>query len=622
MLEAVRQAIDIVQIIGEVVALKKSGQNFFGLCPFHSEKSPSFSVSPSKQLFHCFGCKAGGDALKFLQLYHAWDFNQALEEAAKRAGIKLDRFKKDPQWEESIAILQASADFFSENLRSKSGQGFRDYLVRRSVPEDLWESFRLGAHLGAHSSHQLANFLHQKSFNRDLASQLGLLSRMPSGDFVDRFQGRLLFPILDEKGTVKGFGARSLGDEQPKYLNSPKSKIFDKSRLFYGMHLASKAASRKGYLVIVEGYMDVLALMQYGVTNVVGSMGTSLTTEQVRLAKRWAQKAVSLFDSDAAGLAATERNLALFFREGVEAKVALIPTGKDPDAFLNDSSKDLTTKRNELRKVFESARSALDYLVESKVLTAKSPTAKGKEIRGLVDLMNQIPDEIQKTVLKRDIAQRFGLPEGLVLQEPVLTAARPTPPSGSKALALKNEPSRADDKYEREIVKFLVQSGDLDDFNFRDLRALVNGQSKWGEMLVRLLDLGLNSKDIAGLEWLSKLQVESGPWADERSSESSDKTGNKPSDNMPSQLVEIQIREWAVEGRSEVSSDEVAKKIWGDLIAGLKRAFVKRESEKLQNDLLLAEQQNDTEGARRILSEKQDLRRLFSGTLDQASKEL
>ena len=286
--DSVRQAVDIVQVIGEVVPLKKSGGNHFGCCPFHHEKTPSFSVSASKQLFHCFGCKAGGDVFRFVQLYYRWDFKQALEELARKVGIQVEVAKADPVWEEGFMILDVVSKYFEESLQSKNGEVFRQYLQSRKIPKDLWTSFRLGAHLG--DVFEVAKLLEKKSLSRDIAVQLGLLGRSSKGEYIDRFQGRLMFPILDEKGRVRGFGGRTMGSDHPKYINSPKTRHFDKGRLFYGMHLACHSIAKKEYAVLVEGYLDVLALHEFGVTNAVGSMGTALTIDQIRLLKRWSPR--------------------------------------------------------------------------------------------------------------------------------------------------------------------------------------------------------------------------------------------------------------------------------------------------------------------------------------------
>lgn len=571
--ESIRRAVDIVGVIQQVVPLKKSGSNFFGRCPFHNEKSPSFSVSPSKQLFHCFGCKAGGDVFKFVQLYHGWDFNQALEELAKVAGITLERQKSTTHWDEGFKILQVAQDFFREVFESSHGESFRHYLAARHIPSELWESFQIGAHPGG-DFRVLVKYLTDRGVDLDFAVQLGLLGRSDRGDYIDRFVGRLMFPIIDERAKIRGFGGRTLKNEQPKYINSPKSPFFDKSRLFYGMHLACREVARKGYVVLVEGYFDVIALYQFGITNVLGSMGTALTVDQIRLMKRWAQKAVSLYDSDKAGLLATERNLGLFMKEGLESKVVTIPSGKDPDGYLHDTAGSDSDKKKGLRNLFEQAQPALEYLVEKTVLSEATATARGRKLRGLVELLDQIPDELQRMVVKKDLARKFDLPEKL-LGSTEGNGREPLPPTVQAQQKLDG----AEDRWEREMVRFLCSQGARFTVDLGDLRLYCHPQSKWTSLLVRFLDLGLDSKGIASLDWLNEETAE----------------------------IQTQIREWCMTDSAPV---EDGMGVWSDLMKGLKRAYFKREGERLQKSLTEAEASHDTERVRQLLIEKRDLAKI------------
>ncbi len=578
MIEAVRRAVDIVEVIQEVVPLKKSGSNFFGRCPFHNEKSPSFSVSPSKQLFHCFGCKAGGDVFKFIQLYHGWEFQQALEELAKRAGIKIEKFKVDPQWEEGFAILETVGQIFEDHLQAKAGEHFRDYLQIRGIPSSLWKPFRLGAHAG--DPKWIVRTLSDKKFSLDLSSQLGLIGRTERGEYIDRFQGRLMFPIMDERGKIRGFGGRILKNEHPKYINSPKSSHFDKGRLFYGMHLACRDISRKGYAVLVEGYLDVLALNQFGVTNVIGSMGTALTIDQARLMKRWSQKAISLYDSDSAGLAATERNLSIFLKEGIESKVAMIPTGKDPDQFLHDQTHSEVERKAALKKIFEAAVPAVDYLVEKTVLVEKTAVGKGKRLRALVSILDQIPDDLQRAVVKKELAKKFELAENLLLKPQDSPKPMPAPKQAKMEVT--------DDRWEREIVRFLVQYGDRQAFEVAEFRPYLLPSSKWTSLLVRFLDLGLESRSIAGLGWLTDCEPD----------------------------TQAVIREWSLE---PVHESELSM-LWADLLKGTRRAYFRRESERLQRELSQADERKDMNRSRELLSEKRDLVRLMRASEGSATE--
>lgn len=572
-IDRIREAVDIVQLVGEVVSLKKKGANHFGICPFHQEKSASFSVNENKQLFHCFGCKAGGDIFKFVELYYRWDFPQALEELARRAGVSLGAHQSNQEWEQALAILEEATCFFEQQLSSQNGSRFHQYLEQRKIPSALWSEFRLGAHSG--EAHSLSEHLKHKGFSRDIAVRLGLLGRSSSGEYWDRFRGRLIFPIADARGRTRGFGGRSLGSEEPKYLNSPKSFVFDKSHLLYGMHLASSDIRRRGYIVLVEGYFDVIALREYGLPQTVGTMGTALTREQVRLMRRWSDKVLSLYDADQAGLTATERNLAHFFEEGIEAKIALFPHSKDPDAYLHSEQGDREEKRKGLRDLLEGARSAVDFFVENKVLAAKSVEGRGKQLRELVQLLERIKDPLQRAYFKKDLARRFDLPVELLEGD-----AKASSKSEIRAESSLKATKQA--HWELELLKVLVYWGEEEDFPLTELIPHLNFSSKWAKLLRELIEEKRDSRSIAKLDWLERLEEED----------------------------QVQIREWIVEGRPHLSQEQIWK-WWEDVVNRMKSYWLKMESKRLQDAIQAAEERQDIESVRKLLTEKQDLIRLY-----------
>lgn len=575
LLQSIRSAVDIVQIIGEVLKLEKRGHNYFGCCPFHQEKTPSFSVSPDKQLFHCFGCKVGGDVFKFVQLYYRWEFPLAVEELARRAGIPYEKSKSSStqQWNESLKILEAACSFFEESLYSEAGKRAQEYLQSRNIPKSLWKTFRIGFHPGGYRS--LVDFLESKSLSGDIASRLGLIGKGRHSEWQDRFRERLIFPIADERGKIRGFGARSLGGEQPKYINSPNSMLFDKSKLLYGMHLATDSIRRKDYIVIVEGYLDVLALHEYGVRNVVCPMGTALTREQVRQLKRWSQRIVCLFDADSAGIQATERNLENFLAEGLQAKVAFMPEAKDPDAFLHSSKLSEAQKRDELARIFKKAKLALDYLIEKKILSLQDPIQRAKQLRLLVELLDRVPDLLERSLLKKEIAKRFDLPMSLFeeTQSPQVQAFQAPKPRKEKP-----EPSNP---WEREVLKFLVLWGKSRDFGLTDVVPYLSFPSKWSKLLNELIQLGMNSEEIARLEWL---------------------------DNVD-QSTQAEIREWVL--KEEMVDTSKLQDIWNDLLKRLRTNYFKQQSLRLQSEIVEAESEGDVNKVKRLLSEKQDLAKMM-----------
>ncbi len=586
--EQIRQAVDIVAIINEVVPIKKRGRDYTGLCPFHGEKTPSFSVSPTKQLFYCFGCHAGGNVFNFVQRYYNWDFQQALEELGRRAGIKVESIKSDPLWEEGLELLELAANAFEDNLRSKSGDHFRDYLkTQRRIPEKIWSDFRLGSHPG--DNQFLVKLIHSKKLSKELAASLGLIGKMGS-DYSDRCRGRLMFPIIDEKGRVRGFGARTLGNEQPKYINSPKSSVFDKSRLFYGMHLAPTPIGKKGYAVLVEGYLDVIALHEFGVTNTLGAMGTALTAEQIRLLKRLTGRVISLYDADRAGLAATEKNLGNFLREGLEAKVVILPTGKDPDAFLHQPQVSAADLRSQLKTSFENSTSAVDFLVKNSVLTEETPMQRAKKLRDLIRILDEIPDEVERDYIKRDLAKRFELNESIMLgtkpeaQGASFDRVRETVPQGASHRAPQNI-----DLWERETLRFAIQYGEKLAFTLTDIIPFLSS-SRWSQVLLRLNELGSDSRQIAALQWMSDTDA-----------------------RLQDPETKAAINHWIFEQAPEIEEQDL-QTLWADLKKGLKKSYYQRYSRELQDRIIAAEKSGSGEELMKLISEKRDLVELMKVT--------
>jgi DNA primase len=604
--DRVRDAIDIVQVIGEVVNLKKQGHRYSGLCPFHSEKSPSFTVSSDKQLFHCFGCKAGGNVFTFVQKYYHWDFPQALEELAKKAGVELDDRPADRDRDEMFRIMEVSSDFFAKELRSKSGEASREYLVRRRVPEALWEEFRLGAHPGGATA--LADFLKEKGFNLEVASRLGLVGLGRSGDYLDRYRSRLLFPLADDRGRIRGFGARALGDEMPKYINSPNSPIFDKKQLLYGMGIAisSGALARQNYVVLVEGYLDVIALHEFGVRTAVGTMGTALTSEQLRAIKRRTHRVISLFDADTAGVAATAKGLELYLAEGLEAKVAIMPAAKDPDAFLHDESVPLETRKSQLRDLFKNAKPALDYLIEKRVLAEQDSIRRAKAVRSIADLLEKVPDLVERQMLQNELGQRFSISLAS-RQKDFEPLPRASGPGFAAQRPQKRDLGRAGApraSVVREVLKFLVLFGKSKAFGLTDLLPYLSfsplspmapEDERWAKVLGELIRKGYDSTALSHLDWLESIDSES----------------------------QAEIREWILQREKELdstSSDREWSEVggqWKVLERKLKQAFFGRQSRKVNEALRVAESEKDSARARELLMEKQALIEMMKDFSDQ-----
>lgn len=343
-IDRIRDHFDIVDVVGQTVQLKKSGRNFFGLCPFHSERTPSFSVSPDKQIYYCFGCGAGGDVIRFLMETEQLTFVEAVTQLADQAGIQLPRSRgentRDPEEEKRqqlrVVTELAARLYHHMLLESDHGSQAREYLMKRGITRETMEEFQLG--FSPDSYHFLHHFLKRRGVDEKTAVEAGLLverdpSRGPSAWF-DRFRGRIMFPIHDTQGRVIAFGGRVLGEGQPKYLNSPETTLFYKGKFLYNLHRARKAVRKAEQVILFEGYMDVISAWQAGVFTGVATLGTALTESQARVIRRNAGTAVICYDSDRAGQKAADRAAEVLKEHGCVVKVAKMPPGMDPDDFV------------------------------------------------------------------------------------------------------------------------------------------------------------------------------------------------------------------------------------------------------------------------------------------------
>ncbi|HAS16323.1 MAG TPA: DNA primase, partial [Nitrospiraceae bacterium] len=332
---------DIVEVISRHVSLKKSGQNYSGLCPFHSEKTPSFVVSPAKQLFHCFGCGTGGNVITFLMKYENVTFPEVLKNLARDAGIAIpSKSVKSERKEESLyEVNRLIAEYYNKILLTyKEAGAAREYLLGRGLSTEVIERFNVGYSIN--SWNNVYEYLRNKGFKDEVLVKTGLVIPKNSGaGFYDRFRGRIMFPIYDTQGRVVGFGGRVLDDSTPKYLNSPETPLFNKGALLYGLNIAKDGVRESGYAIIVEGYMDVIAVCQSGIPNVAGTLGTALTVNHLRVLNRFCKEVILTFDPDIAGRNAALRTVDIFIESGIRGKVLILPEGEDPDIFIRKRGK-------------------------------------------------------------------------------------------------------------------------------------------------------------------------------------------------------------------------------------------------------------------------------------------
>ncbi len=359
-IEEVRMRNDIVDIVSGYVKLQKKGSNYFGLCPFHNEKSPSFSVSPAKQMYYCFGCGAGGNVITFIMEYENYSFSEAFKMLADRAGVKLpvEEYSKEAREQEDLkaALLEMNklaASYFYYQLKNPQGEAGYRYLRDRQLSDETIVRFGLG--YSNKTSDDLYRYLRGKGYDDNILKQSGLVTIEEKGSH-DKFWNRVMFPIMDVNNRVIGFGGRVMGAGEPKYLNSPETKLFDKSRNLYGLNYAR--LSREKYILICEGYMDVIAMHQAGFTNAAASLGTAFTTQHAQLLKRYTDKVILTYDSDGAGQKAALRAIPILREVGMSIRVLNMEPYKDPDEFIKNLGSD------EFRKRIDEARNSFLFEIE------------------------------------------------------------------------------------------------------------------------------------------------------------------------------------------------------------------------------------------------------------------
>jgi len=421
--DKVKQQADIVRVIGEYVRLKKTGQNFTGLCPFHQEKTPSFAVHPVRQIYHCFGCGVGGDVFKFVMELEKCPFPEAVRAVAEKCGIPIPRARErspeerreNQQRSALVEMHRDAAAFFARQLEQASeGKVAAAYLEDRGLDRATITRFGLG--FAPSAGDALVRHLKSK-YSEKLLEPSGLVSRDPSGRLYDRFRRRIMFPIANEAGRIIAFGGRAMGDDQPKYLNSPETPIYSKSNILYHLDRAKEAVRQSDFGILVEGYMDAIAVARAGIANVVASCGTSLAEPQIKLLGRFTRRIVVNFDPDTAGQVATERSLALLLEKEFEVRVMVLPGGADPDKFLNEQGADA------YRALLAEAPPYLDYLI-ARARGMDRSTAAGKlaALNFLMPHLQRVPNKLVRSEWATRIASELRIDEP-VLREALRRAA-------------------------------------------------------------------------------------------------------------------------------------------------------------------------------------------------------
>ena len=461
LIEEIRASNDIVGLISEYVPLKKQGKNYVGLCPFHQEKKPSFSVSPQRQIFHCFGCGMGGNVFKFLMEYQKLGFLDAVKYLAERAHIALPARSRDPEGRSQYEPLYeanhvAAAHYHQQLLEGIEAEKARQYMKQRDFSDQLIQTFRLG--YAPPGWDGLIKRAARHSISPEILFKAGLvLKREASEGYYDRFRDRLIFPIANVSGKFIAFGGRILREtEEVKYINSPETPLYQKGQTLYGLFQSKEAIRKAGVAIIVEGYTDLLSLFQAGIKNVVASLGTSLTSHQSRLLSRYAQEAIIVYDADAAGIAAAQRGLDLLLAAGITAKALSLPPGHDPDQVVREKGREYLVGR------LQDAESFLDFKLRHLVgrVDFSSVDGKAEAVEEMGRTIGLIDDPIRRGLFLREVAEKMAVDERLVALAVEKSFPRKRGKSEIEAQVGEVLP-RGTESVERSLLALLLQNPNL-----------------------------------------------------------------------------------------------------------------------------------------------------------------
>ena len=413
-LNEVRQSNDIVDVISQYMHLKRSGRNFFGLCPFHNEKSPSFSVSPDKQIFHCFGCGVGGNVITFVSKIEGINFIETVQMLAERANIQLPTLENSGDTQKEIPkdkvykVNEFTAEFYHQNLYKPQAKIAQEYIKKRQLSNETLKSFRIGF---SGKFDELYQELKKQGFEEKEILESGLVNKNERGQYIDRYRNRLMFPICDVRGRVIAFGGRVLDDSKPKYINSPENVVYSKGRHLFGLNVAKKGDTKQ--LLIVEGYMDVISLHQRGITNVVAPLGTALTEGQGWLLRKNAEQIILSFDSDEAGLKAKLRALEILQNMGCDLRILQMEGAKDPDEYI------IKYGNARFKNLIDKALSIIEFKVKilQKDLNLENTNDKIKFLNEIAKLISKVDNTIEREVYIEKIAKEYDISKEAIYAE-------------------------------------------------------------------------------------------------------------------------------------------------------------------------------------------------------------
>jgi len=586
LLEQVRGANPIYDVVSDYVSLKKSGRNFMGLCPFHGEKTPSFTVNQERQIFHCFGCGEGGNVFVFVMKREGLSFPDAVRLLAARRGISLPEYSPGRPEEKGLKerLLEANAaaaGVFKSNLIGPSGRQALAYLERRSISLATREEFGLGWAIPGRDV--LFRELMKKGFTQQELLQAGLAAQWETGGVADRFRGRVIFPIHDVAARVVGFGGRLLAEGEPKYLNSPETPLYHKSDVLYGLHRAKDSIRREGVGIIVEGYFDLISAVQAGVANVVATSGTALTDGHAALMRRFAERWVVVFDGDAAGIRAAKRSLEVFVTHGLFARGVLLPDGADPDSFIRAQG------AAAFRGLVEKAEDLMDFFLRRTAQEHRLDTIEGKvtAVRETVPLLAKVRDRVAQADYLSRTAQRLGVKEEVLWSEVRGLGGRADAGSGASAAAPASRPvvavrPRAE---EVELVKALLAHPAL----AAELRGSVVLEEIENEDCRAVAGTAFALLDRCGADGLAgRLQFE-----DER--------------------LRRLVTAWAADP-GPLAEEHEARRAAAECLTRIRRRRMERESRLVQEKIRSAEAAGEHETVKKLLAIKHGLHARPAGT--------
>ncbi|HNS55641.1 MAG TPA: DNA primase [Smithellaceae bacterium] len=572
-IEEIKSRIDIVELVAQYVTLKKAGRNYLGLCPFHQEKTPSFTVNREKQIFYCFGCGEGGNAVTFLMKIANKTFPEAIKELAEKTGVVLPSWQDSKEsrqknsLRENIAELNlTAAQQYARNLYSPAGKGARDYLEARGIRPETVKYFRLG--YAEDSWRSLTDYMEKSGLSLKTAEQAGLVIAGKEGKFYDRFRGRLIFPIENVFGDTIAFGGRILDKGEPKYLNSPESPLYIKGRNLYGLNKTREEIRQKGFALIVEGYFDLISLWNAGIGNVVASLGTALTREQLELLRRYTLEVVALFDPDEAGRKALNRSLELFLSMNMRARALVLPEGLDPDDYVKKFG------RERLEELIANAQPLSDYYIENVLGGGKTFEDKREMVKAAMEFINKISDKKEKDLFIKRIAEKTGVDQGLLIQEIYRDASAGIAGAGREKPAVNINNNLVELHLIRLLMEYpqkilQVKSENIFDFFLQPQLKELGHTIIENYMLLGFVDLNivLSTEEEAPLrEKILRLMMEALP-----------------------------------------TEDTMLEKIFTDNIRQIKKKWYKDQHRRLKFELIQAQEKGDQELLNRLVQEKEKL---------------